>query len=140
MNYLPSIRTNHIAPACICTLYIGRHSNIKVIYRYNFKLIINYFYTLYVPATFGTVVQNFIRVYTVFLNKNKKDLQREKEMKKILTCNPSIYTTDHPKFIVSNQKEESIITHRVKEKNNWLIMTYIDFKTAEMTRHNLLTL
>ena len=27
---------------------------------------------------------------------------------KILTCVPSIYTMDHPKFIVSNQKEESI--------------------------------
>ena len=25
-----------------------------------------------------------------------------------ITCNPSIYTMDHPKFIVSNQKEESI--------------------------------
>ena len=27
---------------------------------------------------------------------------------KIITCNPSIYTLDHPKFIVSNEKEESI--------------------------------
>ena len=26
----------------------------------------------------------------------------------IITCDPSIYTMDHPKFIVSNQVEESI--------------------------------
>ena len=28
----------------------------------------------------------------------------------ILTCDPSIYKMHHPKFIVSNQKEESIKT------------------------------
>ena len=27
---------------------------------------------------------------------------------KIITCDPSIFTMAHPKFIVSNQKEESI--------------------------------
>ena len=27
-----------------------------------------------------------------------------------ITCDPSIYTMDHPKFMVSNQKEESICT------------------------------
>ena len=35
----------------------------------------------------------------------------EKEIQfylEIITCNPSIYTMDHPKFIVSNQKEELI--------------------------------
>ena len=26
----------------------------------------------------------------------------------IITCDPTIYTMDHPKFIVSNQKEEPI--------------------------------
>ena len=26
----------------------------------------------------------------------------------IITCDPSVYTMDHPKFIVSNQKDESI--------------------------------
>ena len=34
----------------------------------------------------------------------------EKEIQfylKILACDPLIYTMDHPKFIVSNQKEES---------------------------------
>ena len=30
-------------------------------------------------------------------------------------CDPSIYTMDHPMFIVSNQKEESISTLRVKQ-------------------------
>ena len=25
-----------------------------------------------------------------------------------ITCDPSIYAMDHPKFIISNQKEESI--------------------------------
>ena len=33
----------------------------------------------------------------------------------IITCDPSIYTLDHPKFIVSNQKEESIRVYRVKK-------------------------
>ena len=31
-----------------------------------------------------------------------------------ITSDPLIYTTDHPKFIVSSQKEESISTQRVK--------------------------
>ena len=26
----------------------------------------------------------------------------------IITCDPSVFTMDHPKFIASNQKEESI--------------------------------
>ena len=37
----------------------------------------------------------------------------EKERKnylQIITCDPLIYTMDHPKFIVSHQKEESINT------------------------------
>ena len=33
----------------------------------------------------------------------------------ILTCDPSIYKMSHPKFIVSNQKEEPICTNRFKE-------------------------
>ena len=42
-------------------------------------------------------------------------LLRQKQSKKaiqyfykILTCDPSIYTMDHPKFILSNWKEEPI--------------------------------
>ena len=31
----------------------------------------------------------------------------------IITCDPLIYTTDHPKFIVSYQKEEPISAYRV---------------------------
>ena len=29
----------------------------------------------------------------------------------IMTCNPLIYTIDHPKFVVSNQEEESISSY-----------------------------
>ena len=32
-------------------------------------------------------------------------------------CGPSLYTMDHPKFIVSNQKEVSISVLRVKHAN-----------------------
>ena len=32
----------------------------------------------------------------------------------IITCDPSIYTMDYSKFILSNQQEESINTQRVK--------------------------
>ena len=31
-------------------------------------------------------------------------------LREIITCDPSIYTMNHPKFIVSNQKEEFIST------------------------------
>ena len=37
----------------------------------------------------------------------------EKEIQyylEVLTCDPAIYTMDHPIFIVSNQKDESIST------------------------------
>ena len=46
----------------------------------------------------------------------QNDLQRTKYnfYLVIITCDPSIYTMDHPKFIVSNQKEESISAIRVK--------------------------
>ena len=32
----------------------------------------------------------------------------------VITCDTSIYTIDHPIFIVSNQKKEAISTQRVK--------------------------
>ena len=32
----------------------------------------------------------------------------------IITCDPSVYTMDHPKFIASNQKEESSRALRAK--------------------------
>ena len=39
------------------------------------------------------------------LNKSEKE---RKIYLEIITCDPSIYTTDHPMFIVFNQKQESI--------------------------------
>ena len=40
----------------------------------------------------------------------QNDLQRKKYnfYLEIITCDPSIYTMDHSKFIVSNQKDRSI--------------------------------
>ena len=52
------------------------------------------------------IMLHFIRVYTVCRDKN--DLQRKKHNIFLQNYNPSIYTMDHPKFIVSNQTEESI--------------------------------
>ena len=46
----------------------------------------------------------------------QNDLQRKTYTHfylEIITCDPSIYTMDHPKFIVSNQKEEFMSTYRV---------------------------
>ena len=43
--------------------------------------------------------------------KLEKELQCCSESK---TCDPSIYVMDHPKYIVSNQLEESISALRVK--------------------------
>ena len=43
----------------------------------------------------------------------RQKLSSENEIQfnlEIITCNPLIYTMDHPKFIVSNQKEEPIST------------------------------
>ena len=41
---------------------------------------------------------------------DKNELQRKKYnfYMEIIACDPLIYIMDHPKFIVSNQKEESI--------------------------------
>ena len=39
----------------------------------------------------------------------------------IITCDPCIYTMDHSKFIVSNQKEESISAEMVNGVTHYLI-------------------
>ena len=57
--------------------------------------------------TYEKVMQNFIRVYAVCYDKN--DVQRNTIFFGNYNLWPlDIYTVDHPKFIVSNQKEESI--------------------------------
>ena len=38
---------------------------------------------------------------------------------------PSIYTMDHPKFIISNQKEESIILHYLGYKRTNMLLNYL---------------
>ena len=41
----------------------------------------------------------------------KQSLEKEIQLNlEIITCDSSIYTMDHPKFTVSNQKDESIST------------------------------
>ena len=44
------------------------------------------------------------------LLRHKHNLQGQKQIfyAEIITRDPSVYTMDHPKFIASNQKEESI--------------------------------
>ena len=45
------------------------------------------------------------------LLRQKRSSEKEIQLYlEIIACEPSIYTMDHPKFIVSNQKEESIST------------------------------
>ena len=55
------------------------------------------------------IMWHFIRVYIEKKTKNN--------IIKIVTWNPYIYTMDHPKFILSNQKVESISIQRV----NWCL-------------------
>ena len=43
---------------------------------------------------------------------------------KIITCDLSTFTMDHSKFIVSNQKEESINTQRVSQGSLYLRYSY----------------
>ena len=42
------------------------------------------------------------------LLKKQNNLHRKKHIFEIKACDPSLYTTDHSKFFVSNKKEESI--------------------------------
>ena len=57
-----------------------------------------------------------------YLPSNKNHLQRKINnfYLELKTCDLSIYTMDHPKFIVSNQKEEFIKGHisEIKDKSN----------------------
>ena len=63
-----------------------------------------------VKTQMNCCMQYFIWVYTVCYDKN--DLHRKKYhfYLEIVTCDLSISTMDHPKFIVSNQKKESYNT------------------------------
>ena len=64
---------------------------------------------------------HFIRVCTVC--QNKIDLQRKKHnmFLEIITCDPSVYTMDHPDFIVCWLMENSIGLKRVKNDTNLMI-------------------
>ena len=42
------------------------------------------------------------------LQRKKRSSEKIQFYLEIITCYPSIYTMEHPKFIVSNHKEESI--------------------------------
>ena len=46
---------------------------------------------------------------------------------KIRTCDPSVYTTEHPKFIAANQKEESIRAYKVLMRVHSLKNILINF-------------
>ena len=54
----------------------------------------------------------------------------EKEIQfylEIIICDPSNYTMDHPKFIVSNQKKESISAKRAMPNDILCHMTMVIF-------------
>ena len=74
---------------------------------------------------------HFIRVYTVC--KGKKDLKKKENniFLKIITWHPQICTMNYPKFIVSNQKEESISIQRVKGDQNQYKIIFPLFNAAE---------
>ena len=74
---------------------------------------------------------HFVRVYTVC--KGKKDLKKKENniFLKIITWHPQICTMNYPKFIVSNQKEESISIQRVKGDQNQYKIIFPLFNAAE---------
>ena len=49
------------------------------------------------------VMQHFIRVYNVCYDKNNLQQRKYIIYAEIITCDPSVYTMDLLKFIVSNQ-------------------------------------
>ena len=65
---------------------------------------------------------HFIKVYIVCQDKNDLQIKKCNFYMEIITCDTSVYTMDHPKFIVSNQKEESISVSdkRIRDKKNYL--------------------
>ena len=60
------------------------------------------------------------------LRAKTKTIYGENRSGEILTCEPSIYTMYHPNVIVSNQKEDSISSQRVKGRNRWEAVTHED--------------
>ena len=52
-------------------------------------------------------MSHFICVYTFCIDKSEFQRQIQFYLE-IIMCDPSVYTLGHPKFIVSNQKEEPI--------------------------------
>ena len=60
---------------------------------------------------------HFIRDYTVYYDKQSSEKVYNFYWE-IVNCDPSIYTMEHPKFIVSNLEEESISAKRVECLSN----------------------
>ena len=60
---------------------------------------------------------HFIRVYTICLDKNNLQRKIYNSHLEIIARVPMIYTIDYPKFIVSNQKEESNSAYRIKKSH-----------------------
>ena len=63
----------------------------------------------------------------------QNDLQRKKYIfyLEIITCDPSIYTMDHSKFIVSNQKDESIFVLMVKDVVQYIFVYFYALHTSQ---------
>ena len=55
------------------------------------------------------IMLHFIRVYTVCQDKTSFRVRNTIYLENII-CDSSMYSMDHPKFIISNQKEELIST------------------------------
>ena len=52
------------------------------------------------------IMRHFIKVYTICKDKNVLQRKKYNFYMEIITCDPSIYTMDHAKFIVPNKKKE----------------------------------
>ena len=51
-------------------------------------------------------IRHFIGVYNIWVDEN--DIQRKNDFYlEIINCDPSMCTMDQPKFIISNQKDET---------------------------------
>ena len=88
-------------------------------------------YRIHVNRYFGKQwrprLWHFIRVCTVCLDKTTLQKKKYNIIWKIIPCDPFIYSMDHPKFIVSNQNEESVGIQRVTE-NDLKFRTHIACK------------
>ena len=72
------------------------------------------------------IMGHIIRVYTICLAKNGLQRMKYNIYLEIIAGEWSIYRMDHPKFIVSNQKEESILVYKGLKVNFFLTLYILE--------------